>query len=88
MVEACGGNEKKFDEDEVKTFGSTLSQRERALIADALIPHLHAGNDDLRHIARNGLQICLPRPHPKWDDGRGAWERWWEANKGALQAEK
>ncbi len=88
MVEACGGNEKKFDEDEVKTFGSTLSQRERALIADALIPHLHAENGDLRQIAKNGLQICLPRPHPKWDDGRGAWERWWEANKGALQADK
>lgn len=88
MVEACGGNEKKFDEDEVKTFGSTLGVRERALIADALIPHLHAGNDDLRQIAKNGLQICLPRPHPKWDDGRGAWDRWWDANRAALQAEK
>ena len=88
MVEACGGNEKKFDEDEVKTFTSTLSLRERALIADALIPHLHGENSDMRQIAKNGLQICLPRPHPKFDDGRAAWERWWEANRAALQAEK
>jgi hypothetical protein len=86
MVEACGGSPKKFDEDESDTWGSRLSQRERAIIAEALIPWLHRSNGDRRKIARNGLAICLPRGHPDWDDGRGAWDHWWEQNKEQLMA--
>jgi hypothetical protein len=88
LVEACGGNSKKFDEDEKDTWKSTLSQRERALIADHLIEWLHRDNGDRRQIARNGLMICLPRRHPDWDDGNSEWERWWERNKPELMTEK
>lgn len=88
LVEACGGNSKKFDEDEKDTWKSSLSQHERALIAERLIEWLHRDNGDRRQIARNGLMICLPRRHPDWDDGQGKWERWWEDNKAALLAEK
>ena len=88
LVEACGGNVKKFDEDEPKTWGSSLSQHDRALIAEALIPYLHRENSDRRQIAKNGLEICVPRGHPHWDEGHGAWERWWDANKAALLSER
>lgn len=88
LVEACGGNAKKFDEDEPGTWKSSLSQHERALIAEHLIEWLHRDNGDRRQIARNGLMICLPRRHPDWDEGSGRWERWWEENKAGLLAEK
>ena len=88
LVEACGGNVKKFDEDEPKTWTSTLSQHERAIIAETLIPWLHAENSDRRQIARNGLMVCIPHHHPKYDAGRAEWDRWWEQNKAALMAEK
>ncbi|HYF51268.1 MAG TPA: hypothetical protein VEJ63_17775 [Planctomycetota bacterium] len=88
LVEACGGNPKKFDEDESDTWGSRLSQHERAIIAEQLIPWLHKENGDRRKIAKNGLQICLPRGHPDWDDGAGTWQRWWDANKDRLLNER
>ena len=89
LVEACGCNPKKFDEDERDTWSSRLSQRERAIIADKLIPWLSdRKNDNRRQIARNGLMICLPRPHPDWDSGHHEWDRWWEENKERLMAEK
>jgi hypothetical protein len=86
LVEACGGNPKKFDEDERDTWDSKLSMAERAVIAEHLIPWLHRSNGDRRKIAKNGLMICLPRGHPDWDDGQGEWERWWTANKDRLLA--
>lgn len=89
LVEACGGEPKKFDQDEAGTWTSRLGQAERAAIAERLIPWLHKGNDDRRRIAKNGLMICLPpRGHPDWDDGDGAWERWWTDNKDSLRNER
>lgn len=81
LVEACGGNPKKFDEDEPDTWKSELNTASRAMIAERLIPWLHRGNSDRRKIARNGLMICLKGPHPAWDSGRDVWERWWKENK-------
>jgi hypothetical protein len=88
MVEVCGGSKKKFDEDEPKTWSSNLSQHDRAVIAEGLIPWLHRDNGDRRQIARNGLMICLPHHHPDWKAGKGEWARWWQENKAALLAEK
>jgi hypothetical protein len=87
MVEACGGNPKKFDDDERDTWKSKLPASDRAVIAEYLIPWLHRSNGDRRKIAKSGLMLCLPRGHPKWDDGRGEWERWWAANKEKLGGE-
>ncbi|MFH0939859.1 MAG: hypothetical protein V1899_11375 [Planctomycetota bacterium] len=85
LVAACGGSPKKFEDDESKTWGSSLSQRQRAIIAERLIPWLSKRNDDRRKIARSALRICLRHEHhPVWDAGRDEWERWWEANKDRL----
>lgn len=88
LVQACGGDPKKFDQDEPETWGSRLSQRQRALIADRLIPWLSRENEDRARIARNGLAICLPSGHPRWDAGRDEWDRWWSENKERLLAQK
>ena len=91
LVDACGGagmkelpGRKRFDEDEAKTWSSSLTVRERALIADRLIPYLQRPNDDCRQIARDGLMICLPGGHPSWKAGTTAWEAWWAEHKDAL----
>ena len=85
MVQACGGDPERFDQDEPKTWHSTLTQRQRAIIAERLIPWLHRSEGDRRQIARNGLMICIGHmAHPDWDDGPTAWENWWEANKARL----
>jgi len=81
LVEACGGNPKKFDEDEPDTWKSELSAGERAAIADRLIPWIHHGNSDRKKIARNGLMICLKGSHPDWDAGRDTWENWWKTHR-------
>jgi hypothetical protein len=88
LVQACGGNEKKFDQDERETWKSVLSAHERAIIAERLIPYLSKPNNDRRKIAKNGLMICLPHKHPDWDAGAEEWERWWDAHKNELMAEK
>jgi hypothetical protein len=88
LVEACGGVQKKFDEDESDTWKSRLSQSERARIAERLIPWIHRGSEDRKRIARNGLLICLPQHHPDWEDGAAAWDGWWEENKNKLLSEK
>ena len=88
LVEACGGNAKNFDEDHSETWSSTLSVRERAIIADQLIPWVTRENSDRRKIARNGLMICLPPDHPDWKSGAGEWERWWSVRKNDLMAQQ
>ena len=89
MVEACGGNPKRFDEDERGTWRSTLSGSERAAIAERLIEYLHRENGDRRKIARNGLMICLNGVrHPDWDDSRSQWEQWWSRNRQELEAQR
>ena len=87
LIDACGGSSKKFDDDKSKTWTSSLSQRQRAIIAEKLIPWVSRGNDDRRKIARNALRVCLRHNHPDWDAGRHEWERWWEANKDRLNDE-
>jgi hypothetical protein len=83
MVEACGGNPERFDQDEPQTWGSTLGAAERMAIAERLLPYLHGGENDRRQIARNGLMVCLPRStgRPDWDASRAEWERWFSANR-------
>ena len=88
MVEACGGNPKKFEDDKSSTWHSILSMHDRALIADALIPWLNRPNSDRRKIAMNGLMICLPHDHPNWHASASDWERWWSTRKGELMAER
>ena len=88
LVEVCGGSHKKFDEDEPKTWTSTISQHDRAVIAEALIPWLHRDNSDRRQIVRNALMVCLPHRHPDWKASSAEWVRWWQENKAGLLAEK
>jgi hypothetical protein len=88
LVQACGADPKKFDQDEPETWNSKLTQRQRAIIAERLIPWLSRENEDRARIARNGLQICLPAGHPKWEAGRDEWDRWWTENKDRLLAQK
>ena len=59
LVEACGGDKARFDEDEEKTWGSALPKWELALIAERLVPYLRSEDDDLRQIAENSLLICF-----------------------------
>ena len=86
LVEVCGGNPKKFDNDDSKTWGSTLAPRQRALIAEHLIPWLSREKGDRRRIARNALLVCLPPDHPDWDAGGAEWDQWWVANRDRLLA--
>jgi hypothetical protein len=88
LVEACGGNPKKFEEGDRDTWDSSLPASARAAIAEHLIPWLHRSNGDRRKIAKNGLMICLPHGHPDWDDSKGEWERWWTANRERLMSEQ
>ncbi|HEY3321127.1 MAG TPA: hypothetical protein VGP72_11725 [Planctomycetota bacterium] len=79
MVEACGGNPKQFEDDDSKTWSSTLSPADRAMIADALIPWITRGDGDRRRIARNAMLVCIQtQNHPDWDASRAEWERWWK----------
>lgn len=85
LVEACGGEPKKFDQDEPETWGSRLGARERAAIAERLMPYLHKSDSDRRQIARNGLMICLGVSHPDWEAGRDEWERWFKTHRQDLR---
>ena len=87
LVEACGGNPDKFDEDKPRTWTSILTARQRATIVEKLIPYIEHKNDSRRQIARNGLMVCVPpRSHPAWDAGRYEWDRWWASYKEKMLA--
>jgi len=87
LVRACGGNHKKFEDDEKKTWTSKLSLSERMSIAEKLIPWLHKRNDDRRRIARNGLMVCAPPGHPHWDASTAEWQRWLQQNQASPPAQ-
>lgn len=84
MVQACGGDKRRFDQDEPDKWGCSLSSIERALIGERLFPHLRSESGSVRQIAMNGLMIVLGVPDKKLkkklDKAYKNWpemERWW-----------
>jgi len=91
MVEACGGTEKKIRRRRSgKHSASSLSQqrtradRRRADTAPAFGAH----NDENAPDRQERIDDLHARPHPKWDDGRASWRRWWAQPRGAFRPEK
>lgn len=94
LVRACGGDPKRFDQDEPETWGSSLPPRERLLIAERLVPHLRAQEKDVREIARYGLLVANGQPQKRLRDffkdaykNWPAFEAWWPERREQMLAE-